>query len=200
MSGLSPASRRFAAVALLLVPVLLLVAVVVVPLLLAERSAARLADLEVHIERLEERLVTREQVLADLRQLERMTRLDTRLLAAETPTVAGAALAGKLGTFLQEEGGRLDSTQVLEPVDDPPLIRIGVRLRGAIDLAGLRGVLHRIETYQPLLTVERIALRNDAFLGDVGLVETELTVVGYARPAAAREDDEPPAPSPAPAG
>jgi hypothetical protein len=193
MKGLSPGARRLVALALLLVPVTLLIAIVAVPVLLAERSAARLADLDGHIERLEERLVTREQVLAELRQLERMSRLDTRLLAAETPTVAGAALAGSLSTFLQEEGGRLDSTQVLEPVLDPPVMRIGVRLRGAIDLAGLRGLLHRIESYEPLLTVERIALRQDAFLGGAGLVETELTVVGYGRAELANEPEEAPA-------
>lgn len=192
MNGLSPGARRLVALALLLVPVTLLIAIVAVPVLLAERSAARLADLDGHIERLEERLVTREQVLAELRQLERMSRLDTRLLAAETPTVAGAALAGSLSTFLQEEGGRLDSTQVLEPVLDPPVMRIGVRLRGAIDLAGLRGLLHRIESYEPLLTVERIALRQDAFLGGAGLVETELTVVGYGRAELATGEEETP--------
>jgi len=198
MSGLSPGARRLVALALLLVPVTLLIAVVAVPMLLAERSAERLADLEAHIERLEERLVTREQVLAELRQLERMSRLDSRLLAAETPTVAGAALAGSLSTFLQEEGGRLDSTQVLEPMIEPPVMRIGVRLRGAIDLAGLRGLLHRIESYEPLLTVERIALRQDAFLGGAGLVETELTVVGYGRAELPTEQQEAPAGAAAP--
>lgn len=188
MTGLAPATRRLVALGLLLLPVGLLIAIVAVPLLLAQRSDARLAALEGHIERLEERLVTREQVLAELRQLERMTRLDTRLLAAETPTVAGAALAGDLGTFLLDVGGRLDTTQVLEPVLDPPLMRIGVRVRGAVDLPGLRQLLHRIETYEPLLTVERIALRHDAFLGAAGLVDIELTVIGYAKAATATDE------------
>jgi hypothetical protein len=181
MAGLSPATRRLIAVALLFVPLVASVLLVAVPVQLGERHSAALGDLEEHIERLEQRLVTREQVLAELRQLERTTELDPRLLNADTVGVAGATLAGQLADQLQEAGGWLESTQVLEPVLDPPLMRIAVRLRGDIDLVGLRSLLHRIENAEPVLTVERIALRNDDIGDRSGQVTVELTVVGYAR-------------------
>jgi hypothetical protein len=181
MAGLSPASRRLLAVALLLVPLVASVLLVAVPVQLGERHSAALVDLEEHIGRLEQRLVTREQVLAELRQLERTTELDPRLLNAETVGVAGATLAGRLADQLQAAGGWLESTQVLEPVLDPPLMRIAVRLRGEIELAGLRSLLHGIENAEPVLTVERIALRNDDIGDRSGQVVMELTVVGYAR-------------------
>lgn len=181
MARLSPSVRRFVAVALLLVPLALAALLVVLPLRTAERYTRALADLETHIASLEERLVGREQVLADLRQLERRSQLDTRLLDAETPALAGAALAGSLATFLEESGGWLDSTQVLEPVIAQPVMRIGVRLRGAMDVEGLRSFLHRIESAEPLLTVEGIALNSEQSADLIGLLLTEIYVVGYTR-------------------
>ena len=181
MTRLGPGSRRFIALALLLLPVLASALLVVVPLRQAEQQALAQAALEAHIARLEERLVTREQVLAELRQLERLAELDPRLMQAETAAVAGAALAGNLGRFLQEVGGLVDTTQVLEPVLDPPVLRIGVRLRGAVDLAGLRGFLHLIESAEPVLTVERLAVRSEDLAATSGLVLTEIIVVGYTR-------------------
>jgi hypothetical protein len=180
MAGLSPRARRLFALALLLLPVVVSALLVVVPVQIAERHEAALAELEAEIERLEQRLVTREQVLAELRRLERVTELDPRLLAADTPGVAGAALAGRLAQTLKEAGGWLDSTQVLSPVLDPPAMRIGVRLRGVVDLAGLRRFLHQIENAEPNLTVERIVLRNEDFGQRPGRLLTEVTVVGYA--------------------
>ncbi len=181
ISRLSPSARRFLAVALLLVPLALAALLVVVPLRAAERYTRALAELEMHIAGLEERLVGREQVLADLRQLERRNQLDTRLLDAETPALAGAALAGSLAAYLEESGGWLDSTQVLEPVIAPPVMRIGVRLRGAMDVEGLRSFLHRIESAEPILTIESIALSSEQSADLFGLLLTEIHVVGYAK-------------------
>ena len=181
MSRLGPGSRRFIALALLLLPVLASALLVVVPIREAERQALAQGELEAHIARLEERLGTREQVLAELRQLERLAELDPRLMQAETPAVAGATLAGNLGRFLEEVGGLVDTTQVLEPVLDPPLLRIGVRLRGAVDLEGLRAFLHLIESAEPVLTVERLAVRSEDLAATSGLVLTEIIVVGYTR-------------------
>jgi len=181
ISRLSPSARRLLAVALLLVPLALAALLVVVPLRAAERYTRALAELETHIAGLEERLVGREQVLADLRQLERRNQLDTRLLNAETPALAGAALAGSLAAYLEESGGWLDSTQVLEPVIAPPVMLIGVRLRGAMDVEGLRSFLHRIESAEPILTIEGIALSSEQSADLFGLLLTEINVVGYAK-------------------
>lgn len=181
MASLSPAVRRLLAVALLLVPLLASAALVVVPLRQAERQTAALQELEAHIGRLEERLVTREQVLAELRHLERLAELDPRLMQAETAAVAGATLAGDLGAFLEAAGGLVETTQVLEPVPDPPVQRIGVRLRGAVDLEGLRSFLHMIESAEPLMTVERLTVRSEDLAATSGLVLTEIIVVGYTR-------------------
>ena len=181
MASLGPRTRRFLALALLLLPILASALLVVVPLRQAERHALALDELDLHITRLEERLGTREQVLAELRQLERLADLDPRLMQAETPAVAGATLAGNLGRFLEEAGGLVDTTQVLEPVLDLPVQRIGVRLRGAVDLEGLRSFLHMIEGAEPLLTVERLTVQSQDFGAGVALVETEIIVVGYAR-------------------
>ena len=193
MTSLSPGLRRALAVALLLVPLLVSAALVIVPLRSADQQAARLEQLEAHIAQLEQRLVTREQVLAELRQLERLTEVDPRLIQAETAAVAGAALAGNLDGFLKAAGGLLETTQVLEPVLDPPVQRIGVRLRGAIDLEGLRSFLHTIESAEPVLTVERLTVRSEDLAATSGLVLTEIIVVGYTRAGMDAEKDGEPA-------
>jgi|GEM_PF-1685366 len=189
MAQLGPGWRRLLAVSLLLLPLLASAALVALPFRQAERQAAALEELEAHIARLEDRLVTREQVLAELRQLERLAERDPRLMQAETAAVAGAALAGNLGRFLEEVGGLVDSTEVLEPVLDPPLQRIGVRLRGAVDLEGLRSFLHMIESAEPIMTVERLTVHSEDLAATAGLVLTEIIVVGYARTAPDAEGD-----------
>lgn len=193
MASLSPGLRRSLALALLLVPLLVSAALVIVPLRLAEQQATRLEQLEAHIAQLEQRLVTREQVLAELRQLERLTGVDPRLIQAETAAVAGAALAGDLDGFLTAAGGLLETTEVLEPVLDPPIQRIGVRLRGAIDLEGLRSFLHMIESAEPVLTVERLTVRSEDLAATSGLVLTEIIVIGYTRAGMDAERDGAPA-------
>jgi len=92
-----------------------------------------------------------------------------------------AKLAGLLTEFFERSGGRLDRTQVLEPVVDDLVMRIGVQLRGTMEIGGLRSLLHRIETHEPLLTVERIAIQGIDLGSSEVLVDTDLTVVGYAR-------------------
>lgn len=181
LASLSPASRRLLAVALVILPLAVIAGLIALPAQLAERQATELEALEAHVVQLEERLVTREQVLAELRQLERTAQVDARMLDGETPGVAGAVLAGTLGDYLQRAGGRLDSTQVLEPVLDQPLMRIGVRLRGAVDMEGLASFLHAIESSETILTIERLAVRNEDLGAVPGIVLIELTVVGYAR-------------------
>lgn len=181
MARLSPQLRRLLAVVLLFMPLVLSALLVVIPARLGEHYSAALVELEEHIARLEQRLVTREQVLAELRQLERMTEIDPRLMSAETVGVAGAALAGQLADHLQQAGGWLESTQVLEPVFEPPLMRIAVRLRGEIDLAGLRSLLHWIENAEPVLTIERITLRKHSIADTSNKLSVDLIAVGYHR-------------------
>ena len=193
MPPLSPTLSRWLAVLLLLVPVAALALLVLVPARLTERQAAEREALEAHIGRLEQRIVTREQVLAELRQLERRSEDDRRLLRAETPSVGGAALAGLLTEFVEEAGGRLDRTQVLEPVVDDLVMRIGVQLSGTMQISGLRSLLHRIETHEPLLTVERIAISGIDLGSAEVLVDTDLTVVGYARVPPGKADETAPA-------
>jgi hypothetical protein len=180
---LSPSLRRIAAIALLLVPLALSVLFVILPLRIADRYAEAQTEIEAHIAGLEERLIGREQVMAELRHLERRSQLDTRLIEAETPAVAGAALAGSLASFLEQAGGWLESTHVLEPELDPPVMRIGVRLRGAMDIAGLRSFLYQIENAEPLLTIERISLSSEDLIHISGVVLAEIVVTAYARDA-----------------
>jgi hypothetical protein len=163
------------------VPLLASATLVVLPLRQAERQAAALRDLEARIEQLEQRLATREQVLAQLRHLERLAELDPRLMRAETPAIAGATLAGKLTAFLSKVGGTVDSTRVLEPAPDPPLRRIGVRLQGAADLEGLRRFLRLIENAEPSMTIESLTIESEENVATAELVQIEITVVGYTR-------------------
>lgn len=181
MALFSPQLRRVLAVVLLVAPLVASALFVAIPARLVERYGAALSELEQHVGRLEQHLVNREQALAELRQLERMAKVDTKAMNGEPVGVAGAALAGQLANYLQQAGGRLKSTTVLEPVLDPPLIRIAVRLRGEIDLAGLRSLLHRVENAEPVLIVERIALQDHLNAAKINKISVDLIVAGYQR-------------------
>lgn len=161
IARLSPAARKALALVILLIPVLLVALALWWPLQRIEVQQADLVSLEQRIRALEQRVRVREQVLAELRLLERAAAVDQLLLEAPTPALAGARLQRRVSRIIRRAGGTIRSVQALDPEESQSFLVIGARIDFTVEMEGLREVLHAIESDEPILSVERLTLRPE---------------------------------------
>ena len=81
------------------------------------------------------------------------------LLQGETPGIAGAALQRQINHHVSAAGGRASSFLLLPPRESGGTTQLALSFAMRIDIGGLRDVLHVIETGEPLLFVDDIAIR-----------------------------------------
>jgi hypothetical protein len=82
------------------------------------------------------------------------------MLHGETAGIAGAALQRLVNDRVGAAGGQGSSFQLLPPREADGTVRLALGFAMRIDIEGLRDVLHAIETGEPLLFVDDIALRR----------------------------------------
>ena len=82
------------------------------------------------------------------------------MLRGETPGIAGAALQRHVNDHVNAAGGLASSFQLLPPRESGGTTRLALDFAMRIDISGLRDVLHAIETGEPLLFVDDIAIRR----------------------------------------
>jgi len=81
------------------------------------------------------------------------------MLQGETPGIAGAALQKKINDHVSAAGGRTSSFQLLPHSESGGTTRLALGFSMRIDIEALRDVLHAVETGEPLLFVDDIAIR-----------------------------------------
>lgn len=81
------------------------------------------------------------------------------MLQGETPGIAGAALQKQINDHVSAAGGRASSFQLLPHSESGGTTRLALGFAMRIDIEALRDVLHAIETGEPLLFVDDIAIR-----------------------------------------
>jgi general secretion pathway protein M len=81
------------------------------------------------------------------------------MLQGETPGIAGAELQRQVSDHVAAAGGQASSFQLMPPRAADGATRLALSFAMRIDTNGLRHVLHAIETGQPLLFIDDIAIR-----------------------------------------
>ena len=81
------------------------------------------------------------------------------MLQGETAGIAGAALQRQVNDQVNAAGGQASTIQLLPAREANGTTRLALGLAMRIDIDGLRDVLHAIETGQPLLFIDDIAIR-----------------------------------------
>ena len=81
------------------------------------------------------------------------------MLQGETAGIAGATLQRLVNEHVSAAGGQASSFQLLPPREAGSATRLALGFAMRIDIRGLRDVLHAIETGEPLLFVDDIAIR-----------------------------------------
>ena len=187
---LSPSMRRLLALLILALVVGAIGWLAWLPVDALRRQEQTIADLATRTEQFRDRLGTREQMLAEQRLLQRASEADQTLVQGATPALVGAELQKVLSGLVQDGGGRLESVQVLEPVEEAPFVRIGLRLTFSSSIEGLRSFLYAVEQHAPVLLVEEMTIYEAPQYDDSGNLEgnqlsTTVEIAGYARAQAA---------------
>ena len=187
----SPAVRRFAALAILFGLIWLGWTGILAPLLDSiERDGSSIA-------RSEQTLLDYDRMKAELPALEqRLSRIQansagtTGFLDGPNPAMIAAKLQGDVQQIASAADVALRSSQTLPPAKEAGFRRIGLQLELGATPAGLQRLLHRIETATPALFVQKLSIRlpEDGTAPSAADGQPQLTIrleiCGYQRGAA----------------
>lgn len=153
--GDSKLKHRIAAVSLLLLLVALVGLLVVQPLW--QRYAANRAaieDLEDKVARFESIAMRQASLEQELARTQRAMNLSILTLEADSATLAAADLQERVKAAVQDAGGSLTSTQILEAekVDAFERVSVNVRMTGATP--AVQKSLYALEHGRPLLVID----------------------------------------------
>jgi hypothetical protein len=164
--ALSPARQRALALGILLIVLLVAAAALVLPVIALHRHYdAAIADLS-------DKLVRYRRVAAQAPELrgalEAVKTRDARrfYLRNTAPNLAAAELQEMVKGAIENNGGRITTSQSTAPRDDGRFKQIGANVQFFASTPALQKILAVLETQQPYLVVENIAVRPlNAFRG-----------------------------------
>ena len=163
---LSPSQQRTAAIALLVAVVLLVFGVVLAPILLLHRHYdTAIADLTDRLERYR-RVAAQAPELR--RALELMKEKDGRrfYLKNTAPNLAGAELADLVRAAIENNGGRITTSQNPGPRDEGRFRQLTVNVQFFATTPALARILRALDTQLPYLVVDNLTIRPlNAFRG-----------------------------------
>ena len=196
---LSPNRRRALALGLFIAVVFVVLAAILVPVILLHRHYDRaISSTSDRLRRYERIAAQAPQFRASLAAIDR--RDGRRFYLANTAAnLAGAEVQELVKAAIENNGGRITTSQNTTPRDDGRFREIGVNVQFFATTPNLQKILMAIETHQPYLIVDNLTVRPlNAFRGfkpgpgQEPELNVHLDVGGWAYPEAAK-----PAPAPA---
>lgn len=200
----SPSQSRAAAVGILVLVVAIAVAIVVVPLLLLHRHY------DEAIETANDRLTRYRRVAAQSPELSKALELVRErngrrfFLKNTAANLASAELSEMVKAAVESNGGRITTSQNVQPKDDEAFKQIGANVQFFASTTNLQRILSAIEMQQPYVAVANITVRPvNAFRGfkpapgqDPELI-VQLDAIAWAFPEAPRAPPQRAASAPA---
>jgi len=163
---LTPGQSRALALALAVAAVLAAAALVLVPVLLLHRHY------DEAIETATDRLVRYQRVAAQAPELAKAldgvrAREGRRFyLRNSAPNLASAELSEMVKAAIEGNGGRITTSQNVQPKDDEPFKQVGANVQFFATAANLQRILAAVETQQPYVVVANLTIRPvNAFRG-----------------------------------
>jgi hypothetical protein len=166
VSRLKPSQSRALAVALAVLAVGALLSAVLVPVFLLHRHY------DTHIEQLTDRLTRYRRVAAQAPELAKALetvreRNGRRFFLRNTaPNLASAELSELVKAAVEGNGGRITTSQNVQPKDDDRFKQVGANVQFFATTANLQKVLTELEAKQPYVVISNITVRPvNAFRG-----------------------------------
>ena len=144
---------------------------------LSSRSALHERLQALHLQEQKFGLATQQTPVLE-KELEELAGLETNqegFLKEKPPALAVADLQQMLSSIVDEAGGTLISTQILQEADGNnlfPAITVKVNLRGATE--SLQQILYRIDTSRPQLILDNLRVQKKQSTGAPGIDELEI--------------------------
>ena len=144
---------------------------------LSSRSALHERLQALHLQEQKFGLATQQTPVLE-KELEELAGLETNqegFLKEKPPALAVADLQQMLSSIVDEAGGALISTQILQEADGNnlfPAITVKVNLRGATE--SLQQILYRIDTSRPQLILDNLRVQKKQSTGAPGIDELEI--------------------------
>ncbi len=162
MTTLSSRRSRWLALGLLLLVILLLLRLLLVPLWQRWFSTAETIDaLETRIEVYERLIEALPQEHEHLRLLKANTPVADWLLDETTPALAAARLQQLLHSQASQNGVQVISTQIINTEESGVLQPVAIQAHLRADLGELVSLLYQLESGQPLLFFDSLALLSN---------------------------------------
>jgi general secretion pathway protein M len=186
MTNLTPKQSKLAAFALLALAIALAISAVALPLwLLNQRYDAAVEDAATRLERYSRVVGMRDGLQkkgAEVAGLE----ANHHFLKSASPALAAAELQEQATIILDQNGGKLNSIQILPHKDDGAYRQVSVNLQLTAPLSAIKSMLYALESVRPYLFVDNFAIRapfnlaarNDTSTEPDLIVQFDLT--GYA--------------------
>jgi hypothetical protein len=142
------------------------------------RSSA--TDLAAQLAGFNSRLDQRPEIERAVSEVRSGNAIKRSYLQGQTVGLAGANLQEMTKNLIEKSGGELSSSQIVTPGSPPPLQKLVNRIRMRCDTATLLNLLHRIETNEPILLVENLAIRSlQRRNAQSELLDVQFDLVGY---------------------
>ena len=186
---LSPERQRWAAIAITLLMLLVVVWLVVLPLWEeASLHAQRVTMLKRQVATMEALVEARPKFEAEINKLSANPDIQNLTFAADQPALAVAQLQGHLNQTFAAAAAAVTSSQVLPEVREGSLTKVTLQMTVEADISSLVKALHAIGAARPLLTVEKLSVKDPD--GDwavnpqalqVNKLQVEIVVSAYMR-------------------
>lgn len=186
MTNLTPKQSKAAALAILALVIALVIGAIALPLwLLNQRYDAAVEDAATRIERYSRIVGMRDGLqkkAAEVIGLE----ANHHFLKSASPALAAAELQEQAKIILDENGGKLNSIQILPHKDDGAYRQVSVGLQLTAPLSAVKAMLYALESAHPYLFIDNFSIRapfnpaarNDSATEPDLIVQFDLT--GYA--------------------
>ncbi|MDP2827030.1 MAG: type II secretion system protein GspM [Sulfuricellaceae bacterium] len=158
--NLTPRQSTQLAVVLLLAVILLMSVAVSVPFIWAHSHYNQAIDEKTDLLNRYQRVGAMRQGLND--QIEAIKAKDARKLYLKNtvPALAASEIQEAAKAVIESNGGKIVSMQIQEHKDDGRFRKIGINIQMAAGIASLQKIVHALETRQPYLIIDNMAIRN----------------------------------------
>jgi len=157
MIKLSNQQQRWVAVGLLFGVIAIVAILVITPWYNALNHKLNAIDEQIfRLKRYQRVIMSRDEVLAAVRQRDRMLKSLGYFIEQTSTSLANAALQKRITDIVAHAGGDLNSIQVLPIQEENDLLRVAVKIRLYGNMEMLRNILYTINTEKPLMIINSL--------------------------------------------
>lgn len=186
---ISTRNQRLIAIGIALLLALLATFWIVLPLWeYSSLQAQRVSMLKRQVQTMQRLVDAKPRIEAEIKALSANPEIQNLTYSADQPALAVAQLQGQLNQIFSGVSASVTSSQVLPESPEGSLTKVSLQMTIEANIKGVVGALHAIGSARPLLTIEKLSLRDPdgdwALTGQARQVNTllvDITVSAYMR-------------------